>query len=209
MENTLTVIGLTGGSGAGKGEVSLCFMSHGIRALDTDKVARLVCAPGQPCLDELKSYFGEGILRPDGSLDRRGLASMVFNESDDNLRTEKLNALNNITHKHILAEVDAWMNARAAAGDNMVVIDAPQLFESGFDKQCDYIVGVIADREVRIRHILARDSISREAANARVAAQKPDSFFTERCQFIVYNNGGLDALEGQVDNILDKIGNAE
>ena len=74
FNDKLTVIGLTGGSGAGKGEISLCFMSNGVRALDTDKVARLVSAPGRPCLAELCECFGDKILREDGTLDRKALA---------------------------------------------------------------------------------------------------------------------------------------
>ena len=68
MINNMRVIGLTGGTGAGKGEVSLCFMSHGIKSLDTDKVSREVCLPGKPCLNELVEYFGEGILLSDADL---------------------------------------------------------------------------------------------------------------------------------------------
>ena len=92
------------------------------------------------------------------------------------------------------------------SGDTVAVVDAPQLFESGFDKHCDYIVGVIADKNVRIRRIMARDGITKEAAEARIASQKSDEFFVENCDFIVYNNGGVDALEEQVANILRKIG---
>ncbi len=209
IQNKLTVVGLTGGSGAGKGEISLCFMSYGVRVLDTDKVSRLVSAPGQPCLKELAEYFGESILREDGTLDRKGLAAIVFGEPDEAKKTEKLTMLNKITHKHIIDEINSWLERRAEAGDKVAVIDAPQLFESGFDKSCDYKVGVIADKDVRIRRIMARDGITREIAEARIASQKSDEFFNENCDFIVYNDRGLDVLEKQVSNILKKLPNAE
>lgn len=205
MINNMRVIGLTGGSGAGKGEVSLCFISHGIRCLDTDKVSRDVCAPGMPCLRELTEYFGEGILTEDGKLNRRGLAETVFGEADMEKKEIKLAALNRITHKHIIDTINKWLSEREAAGDSFAVVDAPQLFESGFDRHCDYTVGVIADDNVRIRRITSRDRISLDTANKRIASQKSNNFFIENCDFTVYNNSGLEVLEGQVNSILEKI----
>jgi dephospho-CoA kinase len=205
LHNKLKVIGLTGGSGAGKGEVSSCFLSASIKSLDTDKVSRSVCEPGKPCLEKLVERFGKEIIREDGTLDRKALAYLVFNEPDENLRREKLADLNRITHHYIIEEITKWLESRYEAGDTLVVVDAPQLFESGFDKNCDYIIGVIAEPEVRIRRIIARDGISRESAQKRLASQKSDEFFVQNCDFIVYNNAGLDALEGQVNNILDKL----
>lgn len=205
MVNNMRVIGLTGGSGAGKGEVSLCFMSHGIKCLDTDKVSREVCLPGKPCLRELVEYFGEEILLPDGKLDRKGLATLVFGEENPEKREIKHNALNRITHKHIIDTINAWLSERERAGDKLAVVDAPQLFESGFDRHCDYIVGVIADENVRIRRIIARDRITDDVAKKRIRSQKSDAFFMDSCDFIVYNNSGIDALEGQIEHILEKI----
>lgn len=181
-------------------------MSNGVRALDTDKVSRLVSAPGKPCLRELCECFGEKILREDGTLDRKVLGGIVFGENDENIKNQKLADLNRITHKHIIVEINDWLGRRAASGDTVAVVDAPQLFESGFDKHCDFIVGVIAEKDVRIRRIMARDGITRESAEARISSQKSDDFFIENCDFIVYNNGGIDALEQQVANILKKIG---
>lgn len=205
MINNMRVIGLTGGSGAGKGEVSLCFLSHGIKCLDTDKVSREVCLPGKPCLTELVEYFGDGILLPDGKLDRKGLAALVFGEENEEKRSVKHAALNRITHRHIIDAMNKWLSEREKAGDTLAVVDAPQLFESGFDRHCDYTVGVIADEEVRIRRIISRDRITRETAEKRIRSQKSNSFFIETCDFTVYNNSGIDTLEGQVNNILEKI----
>lgn len=205
MINNMRVIGLTGGTGAGKGEVSLCFMSNGIKCLDTDKVSREVCLPGKPCLDELVEYFGEGILQPDGTLDRKGLANLVFGETDPELRSVKHAALNRITHKHIIDAINDWLRKREAEGDKLAVVDAPQLFESGFDRHCDYIIGVIAEENVRLRRIISRDGITREAAIKRIQSQKSNDFFKNNCDFTVYNNAGIEALGVQVNTILEKI----
>lgn len=209
MLNNMRVIGLTGGSGAGKGEISLCFMSHGIKCLDTDRVSREVCLPGKPCLRELVEYFGDCILLPNGQFDRKKLAAIVFEEENSEKREIKHAALNRITHKHIVDTIHAWLSERERAGDMLAVVDAPQLFESGFDRHCDYIVGVIADKDVRIRRIIARDGITDDAAEKRIQSQKSDEFFMDSCDFIVYNNSGIDALEGQVAHILEKINYVE
>ena len=206
MYNNLQVIGVTGGSGAGKGEVSHVFMSHGILGMDTDKVSREVCQPGKPCLDELVKCFGEEILNEDKTLNRRHLAKLVFAEEDEQKRHEKISNLNRITHHYIIEEINKWLSVREKAGDRFAVIDAPQLFESGFDKHCDYIVGVIANRDVRIRRIASRDGIDLTTAENRLRSQYPDEFFIENCDFIVHNDGGIDLLEGQVRNILRKLG---
>ncbi len=205
MINNMRVIGLTGGTGAGKGEVSLCFMTQGIKCLDTDKVSREVSKPGKPCLLELVEYFGEGILNPDGTLDRKGLAALVFGEENAEKREVKQAALNRITHKHIIDAMKAWLAEREREGATLAVVDAPQLFESGFDRHCDYTIGVIADERVRVRRITSRDNITVEAAEKRIRAQKSDEFFIDTCDFIVYNNAGVDMLGHQVENILEKI----
>lgn len=205
MINNMRVLGLTGGTGAGKGEVSLCFMTQGIKCLDADKVSREVCKPGKPCLNELVEYFGDTILNPDGTLDRKGLAALVFGEENEEKREIKHAALNRITHKHIIDAMNAWLNEREQSGDTLAVIDAPQLFESGFDRHCDYVIGVIADEDVRIRRITSRDNISVEVAKKRIRAQKSDEFFKDTCDFIVYNNTGIDVLGHQVESILEKI----
>ena len=205
MINNMRVIGVTGGTGAGKGEVSLGFMSYGIKCLDADKVSRKVCKVGSPCLAELVEYFGSEILLDDGSLDRKGLANLVFGEKNDEKRQIKHAALNRITHRHIVEAMLKWLSDVEKTGARFAVVDAPQLFESGFDRHCDYTVGVIADEDVRIRRIISRDSISLDSAKKRIQAQKSNQFFIESCDFIVYNNAGIDAIEGQVNNILEKI----
>ncbi len=195
---TFTVLGLTGGSGAGKGAVSEVLRAHGIPTLDTDRVSRLVCEIGQPCLAALSEQFGEGILLPDGSLDRAGLAALVFGEPDPDKKAEKLAALNRITHHNILEYARDWLAEQKKNGSIAACIDAPQLFESGFDGECTHILGVTADRETRITRIMTRDGITREKAEHRITAQHDDAFFSEHCDVLLSNNGDLDALAAAV-----------
>ena len=183
------VIGLTGGSGAGKSLVSLALSENGVPVLDTDRVSRAVCEPGQPCLAALTERFGTGILNGDGTMDRKGLAALVFGEPDPDKKAEKLHALNTITHKYILDACRDWIAGRYAEGARAVCIDAPQLFESGFDRECDRIVAVTAEKETRIARIIARDGISRDAAEQRIAVQYDDDFYRKRCDAVIENNG--------------------
>ena len=201
---TFTVLGLTGGSGAGKGAVAAILTAHSIPTLDTDRVSRLVCEVGQPCLAALTEQFGCGILCPDGALDRAGLAAHVFGEPDPDKKSEKLAALNRITHHYILEYARDWLAEQRANGCTAACIDAPQLFESGFDAECSCIIGVTADRETRIARIMTRDGITREKAEQRIASQHDDAFFAAHCDVMLENNGDLDALSASVGQLTDR-----
>ena len=197
-----SVLGLTGGSGAGKGAVSAVLAEHGIPTLDTDRVSRLVCEVGQPCLCALSEQFGDEILLPDGSLDRAGLAALVFGESDADKKAEKLSALNRITHHYILEFARDWLCTQKENGHTAACIDAPQLFESGFDAECSFILGVTAECETRIARIMTRDGITREKALQRIASQHDDAFFAAHCNVMLENNGDLAALREDVTALL-------
>ena len=199
---TFAVLGLTGGTGAGKGAVSAVLSENGIPTLDTDRVSRLVCEVGQPCLAALAERFGGDILLPDGSLDRAGLAALVFGEPDADQKAGKLSALNRITHHYILEYARDWLCEQKAAGFTAACIDAPQLFESGFDTECSYIIGVTAECETRIARIIARDGITREKALQRIASQHDDVFFAAHCDLIIENNGDPDALKQSVQKLI-------
>lgn len=204
----MKVIGLTGGSGSGKGYVSKLFEAAGVPALDTDMVSRIVTAPGSPCLAELTERFGESILLPGGKLDRRRLAEIAF--ADPKLT----GALNSITHRHILAYCRDWLEQRRKEGYAAAIIDAPLLYESGFDAECDAVVAVVADRELRIARIMARDGITRAQAEQRLARQHDDGFFRAHADFVIENNytesnPDCGSLERRVREVLSALGIAE
>ena len=196
------VIGLTGGTGAGKGAVSGLLEELGIPCLDTDKVSRAVCEKGMPCLAALAGAFGGDILDEDGALKRKDLAALVFGEPDETKKQKKLDTLNQITHKYILDACRTWLGEQRTAGKAAAVIDAPQLFESGFDRECTFLLGVTAETETRIARVMSRDGISREAAEQRIAAQHDDAFFAARCDAVLANNGTVEALLPGLTEIL-------
>ncbi len=194
----MLTIGLTGPSGAGKGTVASLFAAHGVPSIDTDKVYHDLLIPPSACLDELSARFGTGILTPDGMLNRGALAAIVFAEGHG----ADLADLNTITHRHILAKTREMLAAYAAQGVPAVLVDAPQLFESGFDAECGFILSVLAPYELRLARIMARDGLDEARAKARLDASHTDDFFRERSDAVMINDGALDAMEAEVRRLL-------
>ena len=196
----MLVIGLTGPSGAGKGAVSQLFASHGIPVIDADAVYHKLLIPPSACLCELVNVFGSQILATDGTLDRKVLGEIVFSDK------AQLARLNEITHRYVMATIREHIEAYRMQGKRAVILDAPQLFEAGADRDCNRIVSVIADRDIRIERILQRDGITKEAAMRRIDSQKSDSFFREHSHYLIENNGDLSALILSVQKILSEMG---
>ena len=196
----MLVIGLTGPTGAGKGAVATVMKDYGIPIIDADDVYHELITPPSPCLQELVETFGKEILLEDGSLNRRALAAIVF---FDPVARERLNA---ITHRYVMDEVRARMEHFHRDGVPTAVLDAPQLFEAGAQKDCDKIISVLADCELRSKRIMARDGITAEAAMRRILAQKSDEFFKTHSDYIIENNGSIELLTPQVHRILAELG---
>ena len=194
----MLTVGLTGPSGAGKGTVASLFAAHGIPSVDTDRVYHDLLVPPSPCLDELTARFGREILCPDGTLNRGALAAIVFAEGHE----DDLADLNAITHRHILGVVRERLAAYAADGIPAVLVDAPQLFESGFDVECDFILSVLAPYEVRLARIIARDGLDEARARARLDASHTDDFFIQRSHAVIVNGGEPNAPEAEVQRLL-------
>ncbi len=196
----MLVIGLTGPTGAGKGAVASIFAQYGIPVINADRVYHELITPPSSCLQELVEAFGKQILLADGSLDRRALGGIVFNDPAARER------LNSITHRYVMEEVKGQMERLRREGVPVAVFDAPQLFEAGAHKACGAVVSVLADRGLRLERIVARDSMTAEAAMRRILAQKSDDFFKAHSDYIVENNGTLDSLTPQVHCILKELG---
>lgn len=198
----MTVFGLTGPSGAGKGALAAAFAVYDVPHLDTDAIYHDLLIPPSACLDALVAEFGAGILAPDGTLDRRALAAIVFapDAPDGTLET-----LNRITHAFILAETRRLIEAARGADKPAVLVDAPLLYESGFDAACDRVIAVLAPRRLRLNRILARDGISPIAAAARMDAQQSDDFYAVRADYVVFNGGNMAALDAEAARIMAEV----
>ena len=196
----MLIIGLTGPSGAGKGVVASLFAAYGVPSIDTDAVYHELLIPPSICLDELAARFGSAVLHDDGTLNRKALATIVFAPGHDHDRLD----LNRISHRHVLNRVRELLASYDSAGRSAILVDAPQLFESGFDAECDVILSVLASRDVRLSRIMARDGLDETAALARINAQKDDEFFRKHSHDIVINNGSVDNLDADVRRFLTK-----
>jgi dephospho-CoA kinase len=199
----LKIIGLTGPSGAGKGELGAYLEARGVPAIDTDRVYHDLLVPPSACLNELVSAFGSHILSSDGTLDRTALAALVFAEGDE--ASKRHAALNRITHRHVIQKTNEMLEQFRRAGKSAVVIDAPLLIEAGMDKDCDLVVAVLADRAVRLERLMARDGKDRNALLARIEAQPSDTFYRAHADVVIENNGDASALSKVADDILRRV----
>ncbi len=188
------IIGLTGSSGAGKTAVSSYLQAWGAGSVDADAVYRTLCSTCPSMLEALAAAFGD-VLDGNGALDRPKLASIVFSNP------AKLEQLNAVTFPFIRAASEERFAALAAAGKQIILYDAPTLFQTGADSLCQAVIGVIASRETRIRRIIERDHLSHAAACARIDSQPDEAFYRSRCRFIIENNGDLPALEAQARHL--------
>ena len=195
----MLVLGVTGQSGAGKGEFCNIMREKGIACLDTDKTAREVVGPEKECLSMLVRHFGPGILCGDGTMNRKKVASIVFSDKNE------LEFLTKTTHKYIIEEMKKWLFERELSGDKIVIIDAPQLFDAGADFYCNFKLCVLADKEARVQRIMKRDGISIEQAMERIDSQNDDEYFKQRCDYVVYNNGSIAKLRENADKIYDEL----
>jgi dephospho-CoA kinase len=184
-------VGLTGGIGAGKGEVARRLAGYGALVIDADQVAREVVAPGTPGLDEIVRAFGAGVLRPDGSLDRELLGEMVF--ADDALRGQ----LNAIVHP-LVGERMRQIEETAAAAADVVVHEIPLLAEGGLAGAFDVVVVVDAPPQVQVERLVSMRGMTRQHALARMSAQASRAERLAVATFVVDNSGSLDDLDDRV-----------
>lgn len=179
----MKIIGVTGGTGGGKTTITKIMESYGACVVDADVVARKVVEPKGPALLEIAAEWD---VVSGGVLDRKSLAKIVFSNK------EELHKLNTIVHKYVIEEIK---KAIVQCEAEFFVIDAIALIESGLSSMCDVTVAVIADKDVRLERIMARDNLTEKEALMRINAQKSDSFYIENCDFVIYNNNGVDEKE--------------
>ncbi|XVQ88960.1 dephospho-CoA kinase [Microbispora siamensis] len=186
-------VGLTGGIGSGKSEVSRRLAARGAVVVDADKIAREVVEPGTPGLAEIVEAFGEDVLRPDGTLDRERLGAIVFADA------EKLKVLNGIVHPKVGERSEQLQ--REAPDDAVVVYDVPLLAENNLAALYDVVIVVDTPDEVRLERLLRFRGMPEADARARIAAQASREDRLRIADIVMRNEGSLDDLDAQVDRI--------
>lgn len=193
------VVGLTGQTGAGKSTVSRVFREYGFAVIDADIISREVVEKGSACLSEIEDCFHEGVITPEGTLDRKALGAIVFSDA------KKLELLNSIMYPYIVGRILQEIHHLADMGQTMILLDAPTLFESRADDFCDLIISVIAREPLRLERIMKRDGLTEEQSQHRIDSQLPECFFKGHSDFIIKNNKGLDNLDAVSREVAEKL----
>ena len=191
----MTVFGITGTTGSGKTTVLEWLKSKNAFVIDCDALYHDMLRMHEPMLTALRARFPE-TFEADGVLDRRRLAAQVFSDP------QALLELNAITHRYIGEEIQGRLRQAALEGCLLAAVDAVELISSGASAFCDYTVAVLSGRQNRLERIMKRDGLSREEAEQRIDAQKPDSYYEEHCELVLRNDADRKTLVRECENIL-------
>ena len=195
----INIIGITGPSGAGKSLFCNFLKKDNIPMIDADRVYHSMLTSTSPCTAAIAKEFGNGVLDDNGCPDRKKLSAVVFSSPE---RLERLNA---VVLGFVLDEIRAIISNFEKDGHKNVLVDAPTLIESGFHRECDFVVSVIAPKEDRIVRICSRDGIDGARARARVEAQREDGFYIENSDFVLTNDSDTEAFEKEAQKIAARI----
>ncbi|MCH0543100.1 dephospho-CoA kinase [Streptomyces sp. MUM 203J] len=193
----MLTVGLTGGIGAGKSEVSRLLVSYGAVLIDADKIAREVVEPGTPGLAAVVEAFGPDILTREGALDRPKLGAIVFADP------ERLATLNGIVHPLVGARSAELQ--QAADPDAVVVHDVPLLTENGLAPLYDAVVVVDATPETQLDRLVRLRGMTEGEARSRMAAQAARERRRAVADYVIDNDGPLEELEPQVRRVWQEL----
>lgn len=191
----MITIGLTGGIGSGKTTIAQWFQEKGIPVYNSDFEAKKLMNENEDLIQQLIELFGDETYK-NGEYNRSYVASKVFNDK------ELLNQLNAIVHPAVFKHFDEWLDNQ---NSSFVVKEAAILFESGSYKDCDYIISVIADEEIRIDRVAKRDQLNEDQIRSRMKNQWTDEQRIEKSDFIIENNKDLKALKLEFEKVFDEI----
>ncbi|MBA5628470.1 dephospho-CoA kinase [Moheibacter lacus] len=191
----MKIVGLTGGIGSGKSTIAKWFLELGIPVYNADLEAKKLMNENEKIIAELTELFGEEVYQ-NGIYNRKLVSSKVFQDK------ELLHQLNQIVHPEVFKHFQNWVENQAS---DFVVKEAAILFESGSYKDCDLVVSVVADEEIRIKRVLKRDEISEEQIRQRINNQWTDTQRIEKSDFVIENNSNLEDLKIKFDQLYKKL----
>lgn len=198
MKKMLSV-GLTGGIGSGKSTVSGELVRLGYRVIDCDAIAHRITEKGSPVLDEISDAFGEEVITSDGSLDRKAVAAIVFNDREKRLKLQEI-----VTRK-VIDEAASELEALKASGSGETVfVDMPLLFETESEDLFDRTLVVTCSLEKRIERVMKRDGVSREKVIERINSQMPQAEKVVLADDMIDNSGDTENTYGQLRELLEK-----
>jgi dephospho-CoA kinase len=188
------LVGLTGGIGSGKSTVARLLERRGAVVIDADHLAREAVAKGTSGFERVLDAFGPGVIGPDGDLDRKALAAIIFSDAD------RKAALESIVHPEVARRFGEQVDELRAT-DRIVVYVSPLLVELGLAPAFDVVIVVTASPHLRISRVASGRDLTPEDVRARMATQATDEQRMEVADILVDNDGSLVELEPQVDRI--------
>lgn len=202
----MRIIGLTGGIASGKSTVSKALHSMGAIILDADKVAWQLAEPDQPIWQAYFDRYGEAVINEDRSLNRQAVADRVFSDKSE---LAWMNGMAHpIIHAELMRQLDFWRKqetesipAKEKISELVIVLDIPLLLESGWADMADEVWVVYVEKETQIQRLMERNSVDREEAVRRINSQMSMEEKRKKADFVIDNNGSLDKLMSQVNNL--------
>ena len=193
-------VGLTGSIAVGKTFVCEVFRELGCAVLDADRVARDVVEPGTHGLEQIEKAFGGSVVRPDGSLDRAGLASIVFADEEKRL------LLNSIIHPLVFEVQDRWLKEHEAVEPNgIAIVDAALMIESGGYRRFDKLIVVWCEPDLQLQRLMARDALSRVDAVKRIASQMSQDEKKSHADFLIDTSNSFADTRRQVFEVFEQL----
>lgn len=191
------ILGLTGSIACGKSTVADLFVECGAVLVSADQLAREVVNPGSPTLARLVDIFGEEILTAGGSLDRTLMADKVFADPDARSKLEA------VTHPAIAHLAECRLAALRKAPHDLVVYEAPLLFEAGAESRVDQVLMVVIDPAVQLQRLIERDGVTEDEARQRIMAQWPQADKVQKSDYVIDNSGSLAETRVMVEGLYD------
>jgi dephospho-CoA kinase len=191
----MILIGLTGNIASGKSEVARMLADRGATLIDADVLAREAVEPDTQALRDIVKRWGKDVLKSDGSLDRGALRQIVFADQNE------LDALNRIVHPGVTRLRDREIAKARERGDDLVVCVIPLLFERNLVEEFDAIVLVDAPRPLRLERLVRTRGLDETDAMNMIVSQMPAELKRARADYVIENNGSLEDLERDVDEL--------
>lgn len=193
---TVRKIALTGGIASGKSTVTVKLRARGYVVIDADDIVRQLYGKGKLIYNAIVSAFGNEILDPTGEIDRKKLGALVFSDS------EALKRLNSVTHPIVEAEISKDLEKKLLQGENVIFVDTPLLVETGNCERYDAVVLVYVNPQTQLQRLQSRNQLSHDEAVQRIESQMPLDEKKAYADFIIDNNGTLEMLDDQVEQLL-------
>lgn len=193
------IVGLTGGIATGKSLVAGELKRLGAHIIDADMIAREVVEPGKPAYCDIVKEFGPGVVKADGTLDRKAIADIVFGDK------AALDKLNSVTHPRIRERIHKEAKRLSTGRDALVVLDVALLIEMGVKYEVEKIIVVSAEKEQQIARVMKRDGLTREAALKRLSCQMDIKEKLKYADYIIDNSTTMEAALEETRALFDKL----